>query len=277
MLPEEKEPEVEFIDNAEPEETPDSPSSVTVDLEKKPDQKPDEKPKTQETPRLPQDISKLHNTIAYQNRKLEQAMRKLEETQAQIASLRERNVPQAPQTQDEIDEIAQKDWKAGVKRVVLPDIEAKIQEAFEKREKAQAELAKRQASESELERSKQKVLQKYPTIEDAGSDEQRIYLEVINEDQSLLSNIHGPEIAMYRMEERLREAGRVPSAFKPAVDREVTRLARAGASSVVGRQASPNGKITLTKEQKEFCDQNNLDYGNYAKYLKAQDARGVEA
>lgn len=271
MLPDEKEPDVEII-NDEPEEAPDTPSSVTVDLDKKPDQKPDV-PK--EAPKPNQDYSKLNNTIAYQTRQLEKAMRELAEVRSQLNS---RPQTAQPQSQDEIDQIAEKDWKLGVKKVVEKDIEAKVQEILEKRDAAIKEVQQRSASEAELEKSKQRVLQKYPTVEEQGSEEQRIYLQVINEDQSLLRNIHGPEIAMYRMEERLRDMGRTPQSVKPIVDREVNRLARAGASSVVGRQASPNGKITLTKDQKEFCDHYSIPYDQYAKNLKAQDARGgVEA
>ena len=57
---------------------------------------------------------------------------------------------------------------------------------------------------------------------------------------------------MYRMEEKMRQMGKVPPTVQPVVDKEVNRLIRAGASSVVGHKASPNGKITLTREQKEF-------------------------
>ena len=268
-----QEPDVESI-NDEPEEAPDTPSSVTVDLEK-PAQKQDEKPK--EAPKPSQDFSKLNNTIAYQTRQLEKAMRELAEVKTQLSS-RPQTVQAVPQSQDEIDQIADKDWKLGVKKLVEKDIEAKVQEILEKRDQALKEVQMRTASEQELEKSKQRVLQRYPSVEEQGSEEQRIYLDVINEDQTLLRNIHGPEIAMYRMEERLREMGRTPQSVKPIVDREVSRLARAGASSVVGRQASPNGKITLTKEQKEFCDHYSIPYEQYAKNLKAENARGgVEA
>ena len=267
-----QEPDVEII-NDEPEEAPDTPSSVTVDLDKKPDQKPDV-PK--EAPKPSQDFSKLNNTIAYQTRQLEKAMRELAEMRSQLAS-RPQTV-QAPQSQDEIDQIAEKDWKLGVKKVVEKDIESKVQEILEKRDQAIKEVQLKTASEQELEKSKKRVIDRYPSIEEQGSEEQRIYLNVLNEDQSLLRNVHGPEIAMYRMEERLREMGRTPQSVKPIVDREVSRLARAGASSVVGRQASSDGKITLTKEQKELCDHYSIPYQQYANNLKAGNARGgVEA
>jgi len=264
------------IEGAE-EEVVDQPSDVVVDLNAP---KKEEKP-VKETPkqevRVPVDNSKLHNTIAYQNRKLEQAMREMQELKALIAS-RQQPVQEKPQNLDEIDEIAQKDWKAGVKKVVEKDIEAKVQEILSKREQAILEVQKRSVAEQELEKSKQTVLEQYPEIEDESSEISQVYRQVIMEDQSILRSPHGPEIAMSRMERRLRQMGRTPKSVEPIVNREVNRLTRAGASSVVGRQASPSGKITLSKEQKEFCDHYKIPYEQYAKNLKAQEAiGGVEA
>jgi len=273
-----QEPDVEIINDETLDQTQDQPSDVTVDLDAKPAQKQVDQTKPEPTQK-PAD-SRLQNTIAYQTRQLERAMRELQQTKAEIQALRERSETQvkAPEVTDEIDEIAQRDWKQGVKKVVEKDIEAKVQEILTKRDKAQEEITRRRASESELEKSKQRVLQKYPDLDSDESEEASVYRQVLTEDNSLLSNIHGPEIAMYRMEERLREMGRTPATVKPIVDREVQRLARAGASSVIGRQMSQNGKITLTKEQKEFCEHYNIPFAEYAKNLKAQSVReGVEA
>lgn len=278
MQDKEHEPDFE-IEGSEPElETPDSVSQVVPDdLEiKKPVEKPDDKPKL-ETPKPSQDLSKLHNTIAYQTRQLEKAMKELAEMRSQIAS-RQQTVQSQPQTQDEIDAIAEKDWKLGVKKVVEKDIEAKVQEILAKREEALQEVQKRTAAEQELEKSKQRVLQKYPSIEESGSEEARLYREVLNEDSSLLSNIHGPEIAMYRMEEKLRQSGVVPQSVRPVLDREVSRLARAGMSSVIGRTNATRKTSELTKEQKEFCKHHGISEDAYKANLKSQDSRGgVEA
>ena len=270
MPQKETEPDV-IVDPSEPEETPDQ--QVVVDLDKKPDAaKADDKPKPDTKPS--QDFSKLNNTIAYQTRKLEQAMRELAEVRTQLASRPQPTAPEKPQNLDEIDEIAQKDWKQGVKRVVEKDIEDKIQEILAKRDAAITEANRRNSAEAELDKSRQTVLQEYPEIEDETSEISQIYRQVIMEDQSILRNPHGPEIAMGRMERRLRQMGRVLPSLKPVVDKEVNRLARAGASSVIGKQAPPNGKITLTKDQKEFCDHNKISYEQYAKHLKAQETFG---
>lgn len=272
-----QEPDV-VVDPTE-EEIIDQPSDVVVDLAApKKDEKPVKDTPKPEATKPPVDLSKLHNTIAYQNRKLEQAMRELQEVRQQLASRPTVQESVKPQNLDEIDEIAQKDWKLGVKKVVEKDIEAKVQEILSKREQAILEVQKRVEAESELDKSRQKVLAKYPEIEDDQSETSQLYRQIINEDKSILKNLHGPEIVMYRMEERMRQMGKVPPSIQPVVDREVNRLARAGVSSVVGRQASPSGKITLTKEQKEFCDHYKIPYEQYAKNLKAQEAiGGVEA
>ena len=270
-----EEPDV-IVDNgqSEPEEST-SVSQVVVDLEKKPEEKQEPKQEVKSSPSTPE-ISKLNNTIAYQTRKLEQAMRELQEMREQLSSRPKQTVQQQNTVIDPIDEVAQRDWKQGVRQLVDPEIEAKIQAAFDKREQAQRELLRKQSLESELDKSKRRVLDKYPEIDDDSSEASSLYRQVINEDQTILSNIHGPEIAMYRMEERMRQMGKTPSSAKPFVDREVSRLARAGASNVSGRQASPNGKITLSKDQKEFCDHHSIPYEQYAKNLKANADRGVE-
>ena len=266
-MPDEKQPDVEIInDEPEPQE-----EQVVVDLEKKPENQADQ-PKQPEKPSP--EISKLNNTIAYQTRKLEQAMRELQEMKQRFASVPQQSEKGQTASTDEVDEIAQKDWKLGVRKVVEKDIETKIQDAFAKKEQAEAEVKRRSAVESELEKSKRKVLDKYPQIEDDSSEEAAIYRQVINEDNSILSNVYGPEIAMFRMEDRMRQMGKTPPSVKPIVDREVSRLTRAGASSVVGKTTSTNGKITLTKEQKEFCDHYSIPYTEYAKNLKADNADG---
>ena len=273
-MPKGKEQDVEVIGD-EIEEKPDAPSDVVVDLNKKEELKKEE-PKSE--PSRPQiDLSKLHNTIAFQTRKLDQAMREIQDLKN---SFKSSNLPKAEKEEvlDEIDRIAQQDWKAGVKKLVEKDIETRVDATLKKRDdeaKANQTIVSR---EEDLAKSKQRVVSRYPEIEQIGSEENRLYIEVINEDTSLLSNTHGPEIAMYRMEEKMRQMGRVPASVKPAVDKEVNRLVRAGASSVVGRRASPDGKITLTREQKEFCDHYKIPYEQYARNLKADEARGgVEA
>ena len=119
------------------------------------------------------------------------------------------------------------------------------------------------------------VLQKYPEVEEQGSEIQRMYLQAVNEDSSLLSNPRGPWIAMKRMEEIMEEQGVMPRSLKPMIDKEAQRLARVGASTVVGKTSAPNGKLTITREQKNFCDTYGIPYDRYLNNLKAS-ANGGE-
>ena len=279
---EDKQPDVEVINDAENEEIQDAPSQVVVDLEK-PSEKQPEQPK--QSSQSSDEIRKLNNSIAYQTRRLEQAMRELQQVKTEITSrpkIAVQSEVNDPDIDPEADQIAMTNWQKGVKRVVAKDIEskveAKVNQILSQRDALMMHQQKRIGLENELEKSKQRVLSKYPSVEDESTEESAIYRQVMNEDSTILSNIHGPEIAMYRMEERMRQMGKTPPTVKPIVDREVSRLTRAGASSVIGRQASPDGKITLTKDQKEFCDHHKLPYEQYAKNLKAQEANGgVEA
>lgn len=271
MEPKKQDVDVEVIDD-QPDEG-DKPSDVTVDLDK-----PAEPVKKEPEPALkPQvDLSKLHNTIAFQTRKFDQAMREIGELKVQLQKAV--TPQQVSEIKDEIDEIAQKDWKAGVKKVVETQINEAVTEALKKRDEESRANQKRFSAEQQVENSKKLVMERYPEIETEGSQYNRFYIQAINEDPDILSNSRGPYIAMKRMEELMEDQGIAPRATKKIVDREVSRLVRAGASSIVGHKASPNGKITLTREQKEFCDHNNLPYEQYVKNLKASEAvGGVEA
>lgn len=274
------EPDVVVDHGSETEDTgvDETPSQVTIDLDQKKDSTAKAESTTQETPKKSDDYSKLNNTIAYQTRKMDQALREINELKARLAEKPKQAVHQEPEEQDEIDREAQRDWKRGVKMVVKPEIQAEINAEFQRREAIENEKKRIASLEGELEKSKQRVLDKYPELDDDNSQVSSIYRQVVNEDNTLLSNVHGPEIAMYRAEERMRQMGITPASAKPFVDKEVSRLARAGASNIAGKNLSSGGKITLSKDQKEFCDHYNIPYEQYAKNLRAQKVGGgVEA
>ena len=275
MLDDEKEPDVVVEDGSETEQggVDETPSQVTIDLDKKEGSTAKAESTTQVPVKKSDDYSKLNNTIAYQTRKMEQALREIAELKASLAGKQKQSV-QEPDEQDEIDREAQRDWKKGVKLVVKPEIHAEIEAEFKRRELLEQEKQRVAKAEAELDKSKNRVLEKYPELNDEDSQVASIYRQVLNEDASLLSNQHGPEIAMYRAEERMRQMGLTPASAKPFVDKEVARLARAGASNIAGKQSVGSNKITLTKDQKQFCDHHGISYENYAKNLKSQNGFG---
>ena len=177
---------------------------------------------------------------------------------------------------DEADRIAQQDWKKGVLHVGEKRLEEAVNNAFQRQQQAQLEIQKRSFLEGELNKSRERVTVKYPEINTEGTEENKLFLETINEDPTLLSNTHGPELAMRRMEDKMLERGMTPRAVQPMVNREASRLARAGASNVIGRTALTKGDSPLTPEQKAFIKQYNLDEKIYRKHLRS-DLGGVEA
>ena len=196
--------------------------------------------------------------MEYQWRQFERSSREIQEVNRKVSELLDQVKQPEPtdEPMDEIDKVAQKDWKKGVSMV--------IEQALENREKRLREERSKQSRVELLETSKQRVLERYPSLADESSEESKHYMEVINEDPSLLHDSRGPELAMYKMEEKLRSEGRVLQPEKQAVHNEVIRQTRVQATSVPkGRQPSSEGKIVLTASEKELCDQNGWPYDRY--------------
>ena len=267
-------PEVEVIPSPEKEEK----APIEVDLEKlekesdkvgKQIEKKEEKEDKKSDDYV--EIDKLKKRQLWLDRQLERVIKQNDALARQNQEFSERlkTIPQKQEKReeelDEIDKLAEKDWKAAVRKLA----DERATELFKKHQDEYVEAQKKQAKLSELEKSKSTVMARYPNIEDETTEESKFYREVLSQDSSLLSNIHGPEIAMYRMEEHMRSLGKVPKPVKQMVEKEVNRLTRASVSNVTGRPATNGNKITLTAEQQEFCDHNGIRYEDYARQLKA--------
>ena len=125
-----------------------------------------------------------------------------------------------------------------------------------------------------LDTSKRAVIAKYPDLDpDAGNPDtvvSKAYVSVIAEHPDWLTNPYGPTLAMYAMEEKLKtEANGAPSVGKSRI---------ASASLPPSRQNAPaTGRITLTREQKAFCDRHQMKYEDYIKTATALEQGAVEA
>jgi len=159
------------------EELGDAPAKE-VDLEEKPKEKKEER---SEKPQLDvNEVSKALKRMEYQARSLEKARREIEELKQNIVKLTPEQ-KEADEQVDPLDEIAQKDWKKAVRMLA--------QQELEERDK---QIKERQAKESivnDLEKSKQLVREKYPTIDDETSEEASLYLEVLNENPTISDSL----------------------------------------------------------------------------------------
>lgn len=216
-------------------------------------------------PQADDKIDKMAKRLEYQARQAEKQAREFEKAMRQIQELAAK-LPAAPEPtpvpEDEIDRIAQTDWKQGVKRVVLPEVEKTLNELLEKRERERAEAAVKTTQETLKQKSIQSVLEAHPEIEDDNSDFSRAYTEVLNEDQSLLGNPLGPEIAMHRAEKRLSPGG----AKIKSGDSDVSRVERVRVSTPAPSRAPQGNRIVLTTEEKKICDSKGINYEDYIKF-----------
>ena len=161
------------------------------------------------------------------------------------------------------------DWQTAVAKVATEQAERLYQE--------RTVLAQRQAAlqaqEHTLETSKALVTQRYPDLDpetgDANSDISRAYVTILNQDQALLSNPYGPEIAMYRMEQALQQQ---TTGVRSAETMRQQRLGQTGLAP--SRSAPDNGKVVLTHEQKEFIDYHGIDPKVYAKIQQSLAQQG---
>ena len=266
MLEDDKDPEVEIVETPEIDEKP----ALEVDItEPEPKKKAEEPVKKQESAYDRDELTKLKNRQLYLDRQFEKVLREQKEF---IENIKKTSVMPKSDSDDpfdkEVEQVAQTNWQKAVdmraEKVAERIAEQKLQERVKKYQEEQVQSYKTQL----VERSKSFVLSQYPQLADENSEEARVFNQVWNENQSLWQNPEGFRLAMYEMEERMRSSGRTPNRVKQEVDKEVRRQLRAGASSVVGRSVN-NGKVTLTKEQLEVCEQLGIKPEAYAKTMRS--------
>ena len=209
------------------------------------------------------------------NEKLERDSRELRES---VNKLQRPGAPPVTPDKDELDALVEKgDWKTAVGKIADQRAEALYQQRVAL-EQQQAQLL---ASQQTLERSKNSVVEKYPDLDpdtgDPESETSRAYAAELNKDPSLLSNMHGPEIAMYRMEQTVNPNGK--SAGTETPNTEVVRRQRAGQGSLPASRSIPGtNKVVISRDQKEFIDYHGIDPTLYAQMQKALETdQQVEA
>lgn len=259
-------PEVEIHDEPAKEDI-----GVIVDLNKKEDQ-----PKPDQSQLSVEELRKLHNRSEYLNRNLERTLKQVQTMVSQMQSGQTNQSSSQTQSHeksgqvDELDQIAEKDWKQAV-RILAEQV---ADEKLTARQKAELTQRTEQERIMTLNKSKSNVLSKYPNIDDETSQESKIYAKVLEENPDLLSNVRGPELAMYKMEERLKSSDPILQQKEnmDEIDKEVQRRMRISASSVPAGRPAADNKIVLTTLDKEYCDRNGIPYEQFAKMTKVGPA-----
>lgn len=193
----------------------------------------------------------IKNTREYNDRKLNEISEKLEK-------LIPKPVEKAP---DDLDELVQKDWKAGVRGVARELME-------EERHRASV-VTEEQKVANLLADAKNRVMTKHPELNDPESPKAKEFLKVLDENPDFRTNPRGPLLAAYEMENRLKGHDTIESKERP-VDKQV----RAKAASVpAGTSPGSKGSYSLSKADMDFCRHNNINPENYKRFRGQKEAR----
>ena len=211
-------------------------------------------------------VRKQLNGLSYMGRQFQELSKKLDSLQVQ-------HHPQRVQgDKDEYDELVEKDWKQAVRKLAQEEYLRERQFQLQQEQQRNIENSRL----SILDQSRQKVMEKYPEVQDPQSDISKRYMSILNKNQDYLRNERGPILAMRDLEDELREEGRLDEFTKRVVEKEVNRQVRTGATGAPrGSTPGSNGnRVSLTREQQEFCKNNSIKFEDYALMLKKQEASG---
>ena len=228
--------------------------SIVVDLDKPQDSK-EAKPQQTEkyvTVEELKSIQKQMNGMSAALRNVEKISRQINELQSVISNPKV-TPKEKLEAKDELDELVEVNWKKAVSKIADGVIEEKLKTLELQNQTRQAEYMTSQT----LEKSKQEAASKHPELLDESSEKSQVYMRILNQHPEYLHNPYGPKLAMHDMEEEL---GIKSSVSKPQRI-NATYIPRSTSSS------NPN-RITLTPDQKEFCDHNGIKYEDYARNYK---------
>jgi len=211
------------------------------------------------------DRNKAFASMRIENKELKQSVDTLTQ---QVAELTKKAVPEdtkpaptgMPQTDEEWDDLADKDWKKAV------DLRS-IQNAQNIMKQQQA-IAK---ADDTLTKSKQRVLALHPELNDNNSEKAKIYINILEQNPDYLTQPKGPLYAMRDMEDYMENTlgykrEDIRSAEKKGAQREASRQNRIILNKGAGHTSETSGnKVVLSKDEMEFCKFQGIDPKEYAK------------
>lgn len=276
--PEEAE-EVKEEKTSEITETKDGGVEVTVETQETPKEEVQEettvvKEEKIEKPKVDGEQS-WKNKVFAQDRIINKLNREIEEIRQKVV-VEPSSTKQVVDTElDEIDRLAQTDWKAAVNKLA----ERKAREILDNEKVHIQEQQERLQVQNTMETNSQAVISKHPELNEEGSEKSEIFQSILSNNPRWRTSPDGPLLVMYEMENELRKRGYdIEGNVTQKVEKEVSRITRASASSLPSSRHTPStNKIVLTREQREFCDQNGMSYEDYARTLsKSRGREGVQ-
>ena len=170
-----------------------------------------------------------------------------------------------------------------MRRVSQEETEKRLKDERKRRKEEDDARSVKESYNRTLQTSQTEVLKKHPELNSPDSAKSQIFLEVLDRKPEYVKSPFGPKLAMQDMEEIMEERGLLESNTNKAkaegAREEKVRFERVNATGTPKERSTPKGRtITLTKDQLEFCKENNLDPKVYAQNLAKfnKNVTGVE-
>ena len=259
-------------------ETQDGGVEVSVEAQDTPKDVVQEEPKVvvkEEKPKSSVDDQSWRNKVYAQDRIIQKMSSEIEKMRQRVASEPSPTKAEVNTELDEIDKLAQTDWKAAVNKLA----ERKAREILDNEKLHIQEQQERLQVQNTMETNSRAVVAKHPELNEADSEKSLIFQSILCANPRWRTSPDGPLLVMYEMENELRKRGYdIEGNVTQKVEKEVSRFTRASASSLpTSRQTTSTNKIVLTREQREFCDNNGMSYEDYARTLsKSRGKEGIE-
>lgn len=188
----------------------------------------------------------INNTRGWNERKWNEVNEKVDKILSSI--------PKPVSTgEPDLDELVQKDWKAGVKKVV--------EQVMSEQSQVTAKQTQAQIEAQILEESKSRVLERHKELNDPDHPKTKEFLKVLEENPDFKVNPRGPLLAAYEMENRLKSYGNIESGDT------TVKETRARATSIPkGSPTNQKGSYSLSKQDMEFCKLNGINPESYKQY-----------
>lgn len=251
-------------------ETPEGGVEVSVEEEKEAAPV-EQEPKEKEKPKPEDKPDVLKNKVYAQDRIISRLQKEIDELRQKSGTAV--SVQQLEPKLDDLDELAQKDWKLAVSKLS----EQKFRELQAQENKRISEERHFIEEQNLMEKNSEAVLNRHPELNDPSTEKSQIFQTILNNNPRWRISPDGPLLTMYELENELRKRGYDIDGVGKKIESEQERLARVSATGLMTpKPANNQGKVVLTREQKEFCDINGISYEEYARTLRKAGERGIE-
>ena len=171
------------------------------------------------------------------------------------------------------DKLAKDDWKKAV------DLRSKMQA-----EQTQVNATNTAEFNRVMEESKQSVLTRHPELNDPNSEKSKVYRNIVVANPDYTEQKKGPLTAMYEMEDYMEKnmgykREDIVKAETAARADESARHSRVQLTSTTGHNITEGNKVTITKDEMDFCKLQGIDpkvYASNKKKLSSSDKGGVQ-